>query len=121
MDKASKSPGVAALLGRLRQDLGQDYFVEVPHWNGDRTAIGLGRPGDPGFLVYLSALWGRHARRRRSESASNRERAAFVQALVEAIRDAGQLPVLRLDTQVLATGLAREDGASSVIDTLVRF
>ena len=54
MDGASKSPGVAALLGRLRGDLGQDYFVEVPHWDGDRTAIGLGRTDDPRFLVYLS-------------------------------------------------------------------
>jgi len=45
----------------------------------------------------------------------------FVQALAEAIRDAGQLPVLPLHTQVLAAGLAREDGVSSVIDTLVRF
>ena len=54
MDGASKSPGVAALLGRLRGDLGQDYFVEVPHWDVDQTAIGLGRPDDPRFLVYLS-------------------------------------------------------------------
>jgi hypothetical protein len=60
MDKGSKSPGVAALMGQLRQDLGQDYFVEVPHWNGDRTAIGLGRPDDPRFLIYLSMQPGSH-------------------------------------------------------------
>jgi hypothetical protein len=54
MEGPSKSPGLAALLSRLRRDLGQDYFVELPHWDGDRTAIGLGQPGDPRFLVYLS-------------------------------------------------------------------
>jgi hypothetical protein len=28
--------------------------VEVPHWDGDQTAIGLGNPADPRFLVYVS-------------------------------------------------------------------
>ncbi len=41
-------------MDRLRSDLGDGYFVEVPHWDGDQTAIGLGNPADPRFLVYLS-------------------------------------------------------------------
>ncbi len=43
-----------ALVGQLRSDLGDDYFAEVPHWDGDQIAIGLGYPADPRFLVYLS-------------------------------------------------------------------
>ena len=54
MDGTPKSPDLMALVERLRRDLGRDYFVEVPHWNDDQTAIGLGRPDDPRFLVYLS-------------------------------------------------------------------
>jgi hypothetical protein len=37
MHGMSKSPGLVALVDRLRCDLGQDYFVEVPHWDGDPT------------------------------------------------------------------------------------
>jgi hypothetical protein len=35
-------------------------LVEVPLWDGDRTAIGLGRPDDPRFLVYQSVLLDSH-------------------------------------------------------------
>ena len=55
VDGTSKSLRLLALVDRLRHDLGQDYFVEVPHWDSDQAAIGLGRPDDPRFLVYLSA------------------------------------------------------------------
>lgn len=54
MDGTSKSPALVALVDHLRHDLGPEYFIEVPHWDGDRIAIGLGRPDDPRFLVYLS-------------------------------------------------------------------
>ena len=54
MDRTSKTPGVVVLVDRLRCDLGQDYFVEVPHWDGEPMAIGLARPDDHRFLVYLS-------------------------------------------------------------------
>jgi hypothetical protein len=54
MDGESKLPALVALIDRLRHDLGQQYFIEVPYWDGDRTAIGLGRPDDPRFLVYLA-------------------------------------------------------------------
>lgn len=49
-----KAPGLTALVDRLRGDLGDDSFTEVPHWDGDQTAIGLGNPADLRFLVYLS-------------------------------------------------------------------
>jgi hypothetical protein len=54
MDGVSKLPALVALIDHLRHDLGQEYFIEVPYWDGDRTAIGLGKPDDPRFLVYLS-------------------------------------------------------------------
>jgi hypothetical protein len=54
MNSMSKSPGPTALVDRLQRDLGHDYFVEVPHWDSDRTAVGLGRPDDPRYLVYLA-------------------------------------------------------------------
>jgi hypothetical protein len=54
VDCAAKSPRLVALVDCLRHDLGQDYFVEVPHRDSDQAAIGLGRPDDPRFLVYLS-------------------------------------------------------------------
>jgi hypothetical protein len=54
MNAIPKSPGLIALVDRLRRDLGQGYFIEVPHWDSDRAAIGLGRPDDPRFLVYLA-------------------------------------------------------------------
>jgi hypothetical protein len=54
MTTPPKAADLAALVDRLRGDLGDDYFTEVPHWDGDQTAIGLGSPADPRFLVYLS-------------------------------------------------------------------
>lgn len=56
MEGMSKSPGLVAFAGRLRCDLGQDYFVEVSHWDGDRAAIGLCRPDHPRCLACLSVL-----------------------------------------------------------------
>jgi hypothetical protein len=54
MPSSPKSADLAALVDRLRGDLGDDHFVEVPHWDSDQSAIGLGNPADPRFLVYLS-------------------------------------------------------------------
>ncbi|HEY3647404.1 MAG TPA: hypothetical protein VGL33_05500 [Streptosporangiaceae bacterium] len=54
MNAIPKSPGLIALVDRLRRDLGQGYFIEVPHWDSDRAAIGLGLPDDPRFLIYLA-------------------------------------------------------------------
>lgn len=51
---APKAADLTALVNRLRSDLGDDYFAEVQHWDGDQTAIGLGNPANPHFLVYLS-------------------------------------------------------------------
>ena len=61
MPGSPKSADLAALVDRLRDDLGDDYFVEVPHWDGDQTAIGLGNPADPRFLVYVSVRRGEAA------------------------------------------------------------
>lgn len=49
-----KSRDLAALVDRLRSDLGDNYFTKVPYWDGDQTAIGLASPADLRFLVYLS-------------------------------------------------------------------
>ena len=49
-----KSRDLAALVDRLRSDLGDDYFTEVPYWDADQAAAGLGNPADLRFLVYLS-------------------------------------------------------------------
>jgi hypothetical protein len=54
MDGRATDHALAALVDRLRGDLGPDYFVEVRHWE-DLAATGLGRPDDPRFLVYLDA------------------------------------------------------------------
>jgi hypothetical protein len=54
VSRPPKSADLAALVDRLRGDLGDGYFAEVPHWDEDQTAIGLGNPADPRFLVYLS-------------------------------------------------------------------
>ena len=51
MFSTPKSADLAALVDRLRSDLGDD---EVPHWDIDQTAIGLGNPADLRFLVYMS-------------------------------------------------------------------
>jgi hypothetical protein len=53
-----KNPEVAALVDRLRGDLGAGYFTEVPHWDGDLAAIGLASPADLRVLVYLCVMPG---------------------------------------------------------------
>jgi len=52
--RPAKDPALRAVLSRLRADLGDGYFVEVPHWDADLVAIGLGRPDDPRVLVYVA-------------------------------------------------------------------
>jgi hypothetical protein len=49
-----KSCDLAVIVDRLRSDLGDDYFTEVPYWDSDQTAVGLAAPADLRFLVYLS-------------------------------------------------------------------
>lgn len=55
-----------------------DVFVEVPHWDGDQAAIGLGNPADPRFLVYLSVQPG--------------DTAAYLECEVPAAQDASDVP-----------------------------
>ena len=49
-----KDPRLVAVMERLREALGSDYFVPVDHWDGDRLAIGLAKPDVPGVLVYVA-------------------------------------------------------------------
>lgn len=45
-----------ALVERLRGDLGHGAFRVTDHWSDDAFAIGLSRPSDDRFLVYISTL-----------------------------------------------------------------
>ena len=58
MPRPPKNPEVAALVERLRGDLGAGYFTEVPHWDDNLAAIGLASPADPRVLVYLCVMPG---------------------------------------------------------------
>jgi hypothetical protein len=53
---APKSASLSSAIGRLRQLLGENYFVTVDHWPADVNAIGLADPRDYTRLVYLSVL-----------------------------------------------------------------
>ena len=50
----SKDPSIDAVLERLRADLGDDSFSVIDHWDGDLCAVGVARPDDTGYLVYVS-------------------------------------------------------------------
>ena len=56
MDPA-KDDAVLSVLRRLREDLGDDAFVIDDHWQSDRCAVGIARPNDRRYLVYVST-WG---------------------------------------------------------------
>ena len=49
-----KDVSVDLVLERLRADLGGDSFTVVHHWDGDLCAVGVARPADPRYLVYIS-------------------------------------------------------------------
>ncbi len=51
-----KDPAVLKLLGRIRQDLGDNAFDIVDHWVDDNLAIGLALPADHRVLVYVSTF-----------------------------------------------------------------
>ncbi len=51
-----KAESIAQVLRRLRQDLGADSFVVVDHWDADMCAVGVARPDDPRYLVYISTF-----------------------------------------------------------------
>jgi hypothetical protein len=53
MDLA-KDEGLLSILRRLRRDLGEDAFVIEDHWEADLNAIGIARPDDRRFLVYIT-------------------------------------------------------------------
>jgi hypothetical protein len=51
---ASKDASVDSVLERLRADLGDESFTVVDHWAGDLCAVGVARPDNPRYLVYIS-------------------------------------------------------------------
>ena len=51
-----KHPSIAALLDRLRAELGPDSFIVVDHWEGALCAIGVAAPGDRQRLMYISTF-----------------------------------------------------------------
>lgn len=55
MDQA-KDVKLISVLQRLGQDLGDDAFVIVDHWKADLDAIGIARPDDRRYLVYISTF-----------------------------------------------------------------
>lgn len=54
-----KNEVILRLLDRLTEHLGPGTFDIVDHWEGDLYAIGIARPDNPGFLVYIS-IFGHH-------------------------------------------------------------
>jgi hypothetical protein len=51
-----KDEALLAILGQLRRDLGADAFVIEDHWEADSNAIGIARPEDRRYLIYVS-IW----------------------------------------------------------------
>lgn len=54
--KQWKDPSIVTLLERIRDDLGDDAFNVVDHWEGDHFAIGIALPSDHGVLAYVSTF-----------------------------------------------------------------
>ena len=50
----TKDPSIHDLLARLTAAFGAGSFDVVDHWEADRCAIGVARPGEPGTLAYVS-------------------------------------------------------------------
>ena len=50
----SKDASIDSVLERLRADLGDESFTVVDNWDSDLCAIGVARPVDPRYLVYVS-------------------------------------------------------------------
>ncbi len=49
-----KDVTIETVLSRLRLDLGDGTFDVIDHWSADRCAIGIARPSDHRYLVYIS-------------------------------------------------------------------
>jgi hypothetical protein len=52
----AKDPTLVAVLRQLRKDLGPNAFVVEDHWEADLNAVGIARPSDRRFLIYI-ATW----------------------------------------------------------------
>ena len=51
---SGKDTTIEKVLSRLREDLGTGAFDIVDHWATDLCAVGVARPSDKRFLVYIS-------------------------------------------------------------------
>ena len=51
-----KHETIVQVLARLESDLGPGTFVLADHWDNDSMAVGIARPSDQQFLVYISTL-----------------------------------------------------------------
>jgi hypothetical protein len=49
-----KDPSLLAVLDRLNEDLGDEAFAIVDHWDADLCAVGVAKPSDHARLVYIS-------------------------------------------------------------------
>ena len=48
-----KDPSITAIVDRLRSDLGPEAFDMLDHWDDDLCAVGIARPSDHRYLVYI--------------------------------------------------------------------
>ena len=51
-----KDAAILRFIEHLTEHLGPGTFDIVDHWESDLCAIGIARPGKPGFLVYISTF-----------------------------------------------------------------
>lgn len=51
-----KDESIRRVLDRLRRDLGDHAFDVVDHWEADLCAVGVARPSDQRFVVYISTF-----------------------------------------------------------------
>ena len=56
--RMEKDRSLLEVLEHLRRDLGNTGFDLVDHWDADSFAIGIGRPTDHRYLVYVSTCSG---------------------------------------------------------------
>jgi hypothetical protein len=51
-----KDETITQVLVRLEANLGAGAFVLADHWADDLMAVGIARPSDPRYLVYITTL-----------------------------------------------------------------
>lgn len=51
-----KDPSITEIVERLLSDLGPEAFVTLDYWDDDLCAVGVARPSDHRYLVYISTF-----------------------------------------------------------------